>query len=328
MVFSYNANQVPASGAVAIYNLKELLKTSGWVVKSSSDATTYNSVGDQLTTGASGTNGLGNSSAWFRIQCPSMGGVTRELCFQRGSTNALWKIKYSYSAGFTGGSPGTTRVPSATDEQFVLGAGTDASPTYQTLFGADTTYKHHCAAGTSSDGYMFYSVAYPHNAGTLSHLLYMDRIIPSTLHPSDVDGYVFYANNSVSVANSNFHGENAVGTTIYSPQSWLRKGLSNETWASTPALYYQYYTSGGILTFAEKAMGTNAFDGRDTGLPVVYAKATNETGLVSGYKGIGSLMKIASSTRSNGTPLDLNGIRDIIQIEFLLLPWNGTVPII
>lgn len=328
MAFFYNVNQYPGTGAIALYAFKEQLKTVGWVVKSSSDGTTYNSTGDQISSGGAVANGLGNSSAWFRIQCPSMGGVTRELCFQRGGNNSVWKIKYSYSAGFTGGSPGATRVPSATDETFIMGNGTDAAPTFGTLFGSDGAYKYHCAAADGNDGYMFYSVGYTSNAGALSHILYMDQIQADSISSLDIDGYVFFAANSIALQASNIHGHSSGGTNFWGPQSWLRKGLAGEVWSSTPVLAYYYYTSVGALTFAPKILGVNSFDGKDFGLPAIYAKGSDQAGAYSGFKGIGRLFKLASSTRSNGTTLNLSTTRDKIQIDEFIFPWNGSIAIL
>lgn len=328
MTFSYNVNQSPSTGAVAIYNLKELLKTAGWVVKSSSDATTYNSTGDQISSGASGANGLANTSAWFRIQCPSMGGVTRELCFQKGGNNQTWRIKYSYSAGFIGGSPGATRVPSASDEQFILGGGTDAAPTYSTIFATDSTYKYHCGVADGADGYMFYSIGITNNASSISHILYMDQIQSDSLNQLDIDGYVFFASASVTltVAN-NIHGHNS-GATVFSPQSWLRKGMTGETWSSTPALTYHYTNAAGSAVYAPRLLGTTGFDNKDYGLPCLYAKANAEPGLYAGFKGIGRLFRFASSPRGISATLDFSSSKDKIQMDVLILPWNGSIPLI
>ena len=101
-------------GDEAMYDLKELLKSVGWTVMSSSDGTTYNSSGDQITHSGSGAGGYGNTSAWFRIQDP---GALREYVFQRGVDGRYLKWMYSASAKFTGGSPDATTPPTATDEQ-------------------------------------------------------------------------------------------------------------------------------------------------------------------------------------------------------------------
>ena len=57
----------------------------------------------------------------------------QQLCWQTDGAGNV-RLKVSPRAGFTGGSPSATRVPSATDERVVRGGGTDASPTYTALF--------------------------------------------------------------------------------------------------------------------------------------------------------------------------------------------------
>ena len=119
MAFVLNKT-TPATGAVAMYELKELLKLAGWTVLSSSDGTTYNSGGDQITSGASGANGMANNNAWFRIRSPAGAGAV-SFTFQRGTTNLAWRIVRSRTAGFTTGSPSATVVPSASDGGTMLG---------------------------------------------------------------------------------------------------------------------------------------------------------------------------------------------------------------
>ena len=130
-----------------MYTFKELLKTAGWTVPSSSDGTTYNSSGDQITSGASGAGGLANNSAWFRLRDP--GGV-KEITIQRGTLNTYYRIKYSFLAKFSGGSPSATQTPSATDEFLMLGTGTDAAPGYTATLGTDGTYRYNVATDNAS----------------------------------------------------------------------------------------------------------------------------------------------------------------------------------
>lgn len=326
MAFFYNANQAPSTGSVAMFSFKEQLKVVNWAVKSSADATSFSTNSDLITSGATGANGFANTNAWIRLQCPSMGGVARELIIQRGTTNLLWRIKYSYSAGFTGGSPSATQTPSSTDQQFICGGGTEAAPTFGTIFGADAGYKYHCAAADGADGYMFYSVAYAHNAGALSHIMFMDQMQSDSVNSLDTDGYVFYAN-TITGTLTGIHGH-SVATTVGGPQSWLRKGLTGETFVRTPACQYSTFNTVGGTIIVEQTIGINSFDGKDTGLPAIYIRLSAEVGTYSGFKGIGRLFKFASSTRSNGTPLDLLTPRDHVQIDELILPWNGTVPLL
>ena len=96
MTFSFSTDIV-GTGANFVYQFKTLLKSVGWTVNRSSDSSTYNSSGDQISSGSSGAGGLANTNAWFIISHP-LSGSQRSFCFQRGSTNSLWRIKYSFSS--------------------------------------------------------------------------------------------------------------------------------------------------------------------------------------------------------------------------------------
>jgi hypothetical protein len=149
MAFSQWINgDSPATGGVALYSVYSMLLLTGAAKVKDSDGATYSSSGAQVTSGGTSTNGLNNTSAWMVVRLND----NREYCYQRGSTSSVWRIKYSAVSGFSGGSPGATRVPSAADEATVLGGGTDASPTYSALWTADTTYKLYAGAGTATDG--------------------------------------------------------------------------------------------------------------------------------------------------------------------------------
>ena len=133
-----SVTSTPATGAVAMWDLIDLLvNTCGWDKASDSDGTTYSSAGTQVTSGSSGAGGLGNANAWVRLVSP-LGG--RSLTVQRGASNLLWRVNYSAQAGFSTGSPGATRTPSASDSQLVKGGGTEASPTFSGLFTTDGSY--------------------------------------------------------------------------------------------------------------------------------------------------------------------------------------------
>lgn len=140
------------SSTTPVFALKQLLKNSAsWTVRSSSDGTTYNAAGDQITLAGSGAGGLNNTNAWFVVRDP--GGV-REFCIQRIGASYSYRIKYSPSAHFSGGTPGATRVPSATDEQVLCGGGTDAAPTGTSIFetGSGVNYRYHAVAYTTAIG--------------------------------------------------------------------------------------------------------------------------------------------------------------------------------
>ncbi len=112
MAYTFSTGNTPATGAVAMWTLINTMVSAGWLVKADSDGSTYNATGGQVTGGASGAHGLGNNSAWVRIQSPLVGGNTRELTIQRGTTDVIWRLKYSCNKKFSGGAPAATVTPS------------------------------------------------------------------------------------------------------------------------------------------------------------------------------------------------------------------------
>lgn len=292
-----------------VFYLKTQLVARGWVVKASSDATTYNATGDQITGFNSGANGLANTNAWFRIQCPSMGGVTRELTFQR-STTTNWRIKYSYSAGFTGGTPGITQTASATDEQILLGGGTDASPTYSSLFSGTNKYGF-ITCGDSNEGYAFYSLLLGQQPlaynSQISNFFAMDRISSGSISAGDVDGYVFYITAGATL------------NTSLTPKGYYKKGLSGE--AFTSFLIYDWTIQS--RTFATNTFGSNMSNNKCNVLPILYGRTTAPIG----YKGFSHMIGVATMQWFSGTLLTSASLNDKIVAHTFILPWDGVTTV-
>lgn len=149
-------NSGPAyGGGHAMFNLKELLKGVGWSVLSSSDGTTYNASGDQITHYSTGAGGILNNYAWYRIRDPA---DRREYLAQRGTSNTSWKIIYSSSDRFTGGTPDATTLPTATDQQGLADNGTG----FATIFTAGDCMTYMAAQDAAHNGvYAFWLVSSP-----------------------------------------------------------------------------------------------------------------------------------------------------------------------
>ena len=65
MTFSYYVNNTITNHGDVFYQIKELLKTVGWVVQSSSDGRTYDASEDIITSGGAGAGGKNNTNAWY-----------------------------------------------------------------------------------------------------------------------------------------------------------------------------------------------------------------------------------------------------------------------
>lgn len=132
MARHYSLNNTLATFSLNVYTFIANLISAGWTKVQDSDGTTYSASGTQVTGGGTGANGLGNASAWVYMKSPD-GRVG--FCLQRSvAADNQWRWTYSPKLLFIGGTPGATRVPTATDSITMLGGGTDAAPTYAAWF--------------------------------------------------------------------------------------------------------------------------------------------------------------------------------------------------
>lgn len=311
-------NETPATGAVTVYRVfVTLLAAAGATKPADSDGTTYSSSGAQVTTGASGTGGLGNNSAWVRVRLPN----GKEYVLQRGTTDLVWRIKYSASAGFTGGSPGATRVPSATDEVTVFGGGTDASPTFSTWLAANAGYKLNGGADPVTP-YPFWFGCIPNGGGTASGGFVHDPV--SSPSASDQDPTMIY----IGTSGGNPFATASIGTT------------SSATTASRPAGWINYNNTGSFMTIQGNyiastsggsvlpgAGGSNPHDGEDNTIPVIWWRPSAQPSPY-GYKGLSRVMQWNPVTRSAGETFTDSTVRDRISYGDVNLPWSGTAVIL
>lgn len=324
MAYSYDIGGVqPATGAVTIFRLKEALKAAGWTVTKSSDGTTYNPTGDQITSGNSGAGGMANNSAWFVIKSPSTT-FPRQICFQRGTTNLVWRVKYSGTSGYVTGSPTATVVPSAADDQIIFGGGTDASPTFAQLLSTDNTYRMNVVCGGAAENYTFFFFTNINGSSIATTNIFLDVMMPGTYPAADIDPSVINIEyNNASALNSN------LGSVTTSPRGWLRKGLSGEGFVRIQGL--GLYTIGnGTITYPGGA-GVNSFTTNDEVIPMTYARLSSQTSPV-GWKGVSSLITVNGVFRASGDTLSVATTKDKLILSgvttstsiFVSIPWNGT----
>jgi hypothetical protein len=309
-------NLTPATGPVAVFTLKQRLKAKGWIVKSSSDGTTYSASADVITSGGAGANGLANNNAWFRIQMPTMDGVLRELTIQRGTGNTAWRVKYG--ANFTGGSPGATQTPSATDEQILLGGGTDALPTFGTWFGADGSYYFHAVAGDAEDGYSFFTAAYPTAGGACNHGFAMDRMI-QFVPGADADPYVLV----IAGGATDPYNNGNLGVYGGTAKAWHKKGLGGEGFVSVASQFY--FDSSGAVGAAPAGSNANPYTTKRDLLPVLWARAASQAD-PDGVKGWSRLIlwnAVADAGAGDSVSWG-GGSKNGLQIATgVILPWKG-----
>ena len=322
MTYTYSVNNNPATGAVAMYTVLSTLVTAGWLVKADSDGTTYASSGGQITGGASGTHGLGNSKAWFRIQAPVVGTQKREFTFQCTTVGTGWRVKYSPSAGFTGGSPGATQTPTASDEVLIMGSalGTDSSPTGVALFGTDAGYRFSIVAGDSTASYGFYWFANNIYTTTISSGFLLD-IMKSGSYPSaDTDPCVIYYNQGQAFSGNIFSytsGKALLNTTyqLVSTSAVLVNTTTNSTDVLAPP------------TVASSSYSiTNQFTYGDNLLPVLWGRDSSQSSPY-GMKGISTFLLAPLALRNVLDTISVNTTNDYIVLGLYALKWgSGTIP--
>jgi hypothetical protein len=338
-----SVNNRGSNGAEAIFELKTVLKSAGWTVQKSSDGSTYNASGDQISHASSGAGGMENSSAWFVIRDP---GDSHEWCFQRGTTNLVWRVKISPLDQFTGGSPDATTVPSATDEQEVHGSGTDASPTFATLFLGDGTFFWHViaqstAVGTTVPVYGFWSFSTTQVTGADYTLICQDPLDPDSLvdlqgtraNPTlgDPDPVVYICGYSPNIAHV-YTGSGSFGTVVTSGFAYQRYNYDDEEWTDDMMISFVigYYSS--VRHFAAPAntegLGTNPHNGKDDLMPVVYAKPITLCSTGIGLKGVSKYLRQRAIYKHY--PSVINLATDAkVYLGDLVFPWeDNTLPLL
>lgn len=315
-----SVNLSPATYAATMFTLKEVLKQAGWVVKASSDGSTYNSSGDQITTGNAGAGGMNNSSAWFRIQSPA-GAGGREFTYQRGTTSSNFRRKVSHSVGFvTGGS--ATVTPSATDEQVLSGAGTDASPTF-TAYSTDASYKAHIGADNAAP-YDFHLMTPVNGGGNLGHKFALYTMVAGSYPTEDVAPYIWADHLSLSGG----HVFSPLGTTSTpsangAGRGYFKKGLSGEAFVVFRTGSYGSATT----TFTHIKTVVNPYSGKDEILQMIVWRASTDS--EAGWKGAISINSLAwqGPSRTNGDYVDIGGLRYAYwnEVAFRFAP--GIIPV-
>jgi len=339
----YTDVNTDVGGTIAIFKLKELLKSAGWTVPSSSDGLTYNASGDQITHSSSGANGIANAGSWFRIRDP---GDSHEWCFQYGSPSGSWRIKISPLDRFVGGSPGATQVPSATDGKILWGGGTDASPTYATIFGNWMTFKVHIIAqstpvGNSPPVYGFWLFTTDNTTGAYYTMICQDPIDPETTAPlkgsrsnpesGDVDPVVYICGYDADIAEiTTIAG--SFGSSTTAGNAWFNYNYSGERIGSIGICFIDGYAGRYFQgNSSSDGLGANPYDGKEDMLPVIWAAPRGFFSYPAGYKGVSKYLRSRSVWRAwPSYPNTINlSSNSYVCLGDLLIPWeDGTTPLI
>lgn len=297
---------VPATGDVAMFELKEMAKAHGWSVAASGNGlATFNGSGDVFASALD----LIVDGAWFKLK---MGATTRMILVSRKTGPLQWTIKYSPS-GFAGGSA-TTLPTSASSRTLIDGV----------LLGADGTFNWLL---TFEDVAPFGFAAMALTTGTLAAVTGIALLGMETgsYDSADQDPYVAIATaTSVFAQDQIFQAE---ASTYRNFHAWYRFNTGDAAWAGAPF---------GSVWFGQGNIGdTNSIVSRNI-LSSVSGKEVPISILCGfrqppnfGIKGVVRGAKyVTSSTGSapNGTHLTDGNGGYWVRVGDLWIQWDSNVP--
>jgi hypothetical protein len=318
MAYAWTKDTVYTTGtgdgfATAIYALKTALVAAGWTVPSSGSGTSgsYSSSTDLITSAAV----LNSAKAWFRIKMPSS---TREWCFQRTTSDMLWRVKVA-PGGFLTGSPAKDVTPLGATEYVMLGSGTDASPTGANfpLTNATSLRTQIACDGASPYG----AVMVTHQAGTVNKecAWFTDPMVTGTFDASDTDPYVYGMNCASASAMLD-----VLLATETTSQCAVFSGL---TPTQVIAPIYSITSDGSTYYTAIPAgIGTNHISGYDDLFPVMWHRRSALAGGIGGQKGYSGLFLWLGTAKAVGSTCSVSTTSDRYVFGHVNLPWDGTTP--
>lgn len=311
MAFSF-LKTTPATVAGQPFAIKEWLKAAGWTVPASSDGTTYNAAGDQITHAGSGANGLANNSAWFVLRSPN-GAVYFSI--QRGTSDTATRVKVARAA-FAAGSPDATHTPAtatATDQILMHGGGTDAAPTFSNLWGGTPGIYRLWGAVDLDAPYGFWTTRTDAGGSAPGHALVLDPL-ENTI-AGDAFPYVAICASLNVLTAQGLSDDTPAGPVSYLAAVAPTAGVAMPAQASRNAS--GIVVPGGLPSTRE---------GKVRQFRVAYAR---RSALASpGYKGVSSLLRWMGTILQSGTVISVSGSRDRLAMAEVSLPWDGTEPVL
>lgn len=344
-------NLTPVSANDALYNLVQtlLLNVLGGVaryIRTSSTGVVYSQAGDVWTPGGEAV--LANAGAWAVVRGrPFTDGQTtyyREILFQVDGAGNV-RILYSPRATFVQGTPGAVRVPTASDQQILLGGGTDAAPTYAALFAAGGQRMQGFASEYDDT---FWFLQYPVGGGPASALVYLDLpdkiATDSGLNYLDKDPAMLYVLTGANAALAAGIASESTG-----PRSVFAYGTSQQLWGRCPALVVAALDTTAALRMVYPGGGSSSLlypaptSYPDAALRYVRRAAVSGTALPgeSGNENTTDDKGFSKMVRWNGGPVvtspvlfdraDPSGqvcVGGALAIGHILLPWSGAALVV
>lgn len=315
MTYGFTNNYTPATGANAMFDAGARFILQGATKTQDSDGTTRSSSGAQVTGGNTGAHGLQNTDAYEVFSLPA----GQQVLWQRGTTNLVWRMKFSQSAGFSGGSPSATQVPSATDEVIIFGGGTDAAPTFSAFFAADGGYRWNVGMDNAAPYAMWMSSFTVGGSAPLNAFAFEPL---TQLETGDVNTVGLHCNgtgaNALKLGGLNLETAvaNATGFLATTPKA---SPAASADWFPFPAMEY---VSTGAAAVCPGGAATSSLTLKDPGIPITFwrrAAISNPN-----YKGIGTQMRWLSVARATPQAVTASTTNDRIALGDASLPWDGS----
>lgn len=304
--WQFNVNQVSATGgsnladcANTIYKLKAAMtgfSSNPWTVVRSSNSVTAGAADYWASSANLVWNGGGSAHSWIVLQQAGITGGPMQFlidCDGQGTTPSLFRGMVSVS-GFTGGT--TTARPTATDEVLLIRNDNTSLP--------NVAMNQILHVMQSTDGQC--TRAFVFGSGSRYLLLSFESLADSTLTYKGAAMGKYY-----SQATSE----------LYSNANWVCKNSSTVCYCYTATEVYN------------NVQVANANNGAPSNIANAYPLAPlslhSETASYRGRYGRVSDMWFGSSSIPTGATYPSSpDDREFLQVGNLVLPWNGTIPII
>jgi len=322
----HNVNQLPLTGPLAMFSVKTVLVAAGWTVTKSGDGLAlYSASGDIITSGGAVAGGLGTTRAYFTVTDPA----TKVCLSFQTISNTTYRVKYSETGVMAGGSPNSTTVGSATDEQVLYGAGTDASPTGAQMLHTDNLYRFHVVANSTAQAgsgtYPFWFGGAVNATGVAASFFGLDGMANGTYNTLDVAPRAiitwYVATGPIAT------GWVTSTDTAFYARGWVAYGLAAASFKRLAmAVYATQPQTGswlGAVTGLEN-LSTGPYATEDQPLPLLLARCLAQ-GTLPGIKGFCADIKIATNTTRGYPSTVLNATNAYVYFGGLALTWPESV---
>jgi hypothetical protein len=330
MAWHYSVNNTLATYSLNLFQLFTVMKAAGWTDVSDSDGVSPYTLGQHgtITSGNSGAGGLNNNTSWIVLESPAGAGGPQVL-FQNaaGVPGSLWSSGdiawiglYSPSAGFTGGSPSMTVAPTASDQYGFLAFLSNGTGSQWFNYHTTEGSTRYSAAANDVAPYAFWAASWKIGGGSTEGCIFYDGVVNGAASESmDSDRHVLFCD-------GNGNGFSAGSIVLPYVQN---NGQGSGCIGMQPAIGTMAGASGVPFpwTTPSNGLATDPTNGLDMVRP-------QEFYFQGGfYKGQTEFMfwemtGTSGSSRPLAYLLQLVTPGDYIVVDQLVLPWNGSAPLV